>query len=42
MYYLGVKAFNMPPAYIKTEPENPKKFKLILQKIVYMKIPFAL
>jgi len=42
MYCLGVKAFNMLPTYINTESENPKKFKLILQKIFYMKIPFAL
>ena len=42
MYYLGVKVFNMLPAYIEIESENPKKFKLILQKMFYMKIPFVL
>jgi len=35
VYYLGVKIFNMLPSYIKTESDNPKKFKLILQKFLY-------
>jgi len=26
---------NMPPSYIKTEFENPKKFKVVLQKFLY-------
>jgi len=30
VYYLGVKVFNKPPTYIKIEPDNPKKFKLVL------------
>jgi len=33
VYYLGVKVFNMLPSYIKMESDNPKKFKLILQKL---------
>jgi len=33
--YLGVKAFNMFPFYIKIEPDNSKKFKLILHKFLY-------
>ena len=33
VYYLGVKVFNMLPSYIKIESDNPKKFKLILQKL---------
>jgi len=27
--------FNMLPSYIKIEPDNPKKFPLILQKFLY-------
>ena len=27
---LGVKVYNMLPAYIKTESDNPKKFKMVL------------
>jgi hypothetical protein len=34
VYYLGVKVFNMLPSYIKAEFENPKKFKVVLQKFV--------
>ena len=34
VYYLGVKVFNMLPSYIKTESENPKKFKVVLQKFL--------
>jgi len=33
VYYLGVKVFNMLPSYIKIDSVNPKKFKLILQKL---------
>jgi len=29
VYYLGVKVFNMLPSYIKTESDNPKKFKVV-------------
>jgi len=32
VYYTGVKVFNMLPVYIKTEFDNPKKFKGVLQK----------
>jgi len=35
MYCLGVKVFNMLPSYIKTEFDNPKKFKVVLQKFLY-------
>jgi hypothetical protein len=35
LYYLGVNVFNMLPSYIKTEFENPKKFKVVLQKFLY-------
>jgi len=31
VYYLGVKVFNMLPSCIKTEIDNPKKFKVVLQ-----------
>ena len=34
VYYLGVKVFNMLPSYIKTEFDNPKKFKVVLQKFL--------
>jgi len=37
VYYLGVKVFNMLTPYIKIESENPKKFKLILQKLFHEK-----
>jgi hypothetical protein len=32
---LGVKVFNMLPSYIKMESDNPKKFKMALQKFLY-------
>jgi hypothetical protein len=32
VYYIGVKVFYMLPTYIKIESDNPKKFKLVLQK----------
>jgi len=35
VHYLGVKVFNMLLSYIKTEFENPKKFKVLLQKFLY-------
>jgi len=35
VYDLGVKVFNMLPSYIKKEFENPKKFKVVLQKFLY-------
>ena len=34
-YYLCVKVFNMLPSYIKTEFDNPKKFKAVLQKFLH-------
>ena len=34
VYYLDVKVFNMLPPYIKTECDNPKKFKVVLQKFL--------
>ena len=33
-YCLGVKVYNMLPSYIKTEYDNPKKFKTILQNFL--------
>jgi len=35
LYYLGVKVFNILPSYIKTESDNPRKFKAVLQKFLY-------
>ena len=35
VYYLGVKVFNMLPTYVKTEFDNPKKFKVVLQKFLH-------
>ena len=35
MYYLGVKVFQKHPTYIQLESDNPKKFKLVLQKFLY-------
>jgi len=35
VYYLGVQMFNMLPSYIRTESDNPKKLKVILQKFLY-------
>lgn len=34
-YCLGVKVFNMLLSYIKTEFDNPKKFKVTLNKFLY-------
>jgi len=42
VYCLGVKAFNMLPSYIKTEFDNPKKFKVVLQKLLYKKSFYSL
>jgi hypothetical protein len=33
-FFLGVKVFNTLPSYIKTEFDNPKKFKAVLQKFL--------
>jgi hypothetical protein len=35
VYYLGVNVFNMLRSYIKTEFDNPKKFKVVLQNFLY-------
>jgi hypothetical protein len=35
MYYVGVKMFNKLPTYIKIESDDPKKFKMVLQKLLY-------
>ena len=32
---LGAKVFNMLPSYIKIKSDNPKKFKMALQKFLY-------
>jgi hypothetical protein len=42
VYYLGVKVFNMLPSYIKTEFDNPKKFKVVLQKFLYKNSLYSL
>jgi hypothetical protein len=34
VYYLGVKVFNTLPSYTKTQFDNPKKFKAVLQKFL--------
>ena len=34
-YCLGVKVYNILPSYIKTESDNPKKFKTVLQNFLY-------
>jgi hypothetical protein len=41
-YYLGVKVFNALPPDIKTEFNNHKKFKVVLQKILYKKSFYSL
>ena len=41
-YYLGVKVFNMLPPYIKTESDNHKKFKVVLQKFLREKSFYSL
>jgi hypothetical protein len=35
VYYLGIKVFNMVHSYIKTEFDNPKKFKVVLEKLLH-------
>jgi hypothetical protein len=32
---VGTNVFNMLSSYIKVESDNPKKFKLVLQKFLY-------
>jgi len=34
--------FSILPSYIKTESDNPKKFKLILQKFLYENLFYSL
>ena len=36
--YLGVRVFNALPSDIKTEFNNPKKFKVVLQNIFIRKL----
>ena len=42
VYGLGVKVFNKLPSYIKMDSDNPKKFKLILQKFLYESFFYSL
>jgi len=42
VHYLGVKVFNALPSDIKTEFNNPKKFKVVLQKFLYEKSFYSL
>jgi hypothetical protein len=42
VYYLGVKVFNALPCNIKTEFNNKKKFKGVLQKFLYKKSFYSL
>jgi hypothetical protein len=42
VYYLGVKVFSALPSYIKTEFNNPKKFKVVLQKFLWEKFFYSL
>jgi len=42
VYYLGVKFFSTLPSYVKTESDNPKKSKLILQIVLYEHSSYSL
>jgi len=42
VYYLGVKLFNALPFDIKTEFNNPKKLKVVLQEFLYEKSFYTL
>jgi len=42
VYYLGVKVFNALPSDIQTEFNNPKKFKVVLQKFLCEKSFYSL
>ena len=42
VYYLGVKVFNVLLSDIKTEFNNPKKFKVVLQKFLREKSFYSL
>jgi hypothetical protein len=35
VYYLDIKVFNVLPSYIQIESDIPKKFRLILKKLLY-------
>jgi len=35
VYCLGVKGFNLLPSYIKTDSYSPKKFEVVLQKVLH-------
>jgi len=35
VYSLGLSVFNVLPTFIKIDSDNPKKFKLVLQKFLY-------
>jgi hypothetical protein len=42
VYYSGVKVFNALPFDIKTEFNNPKELKVVLQKFLYEKSFYSL
>jgi hypothetical protein len=42
VYCLGVKVFNALPSDLKTEFNNPKKFKVLLQKFLCEKSFYSL
>jgi hypothetical protein len=42
VYYLGVKVFNVFPSDMKTEFNNPNKFKVVLQKFLCEKSFYSL
>ena len=42
VYYLGVKVFNALPTDIKKEFNNPKTFKVVLQKLLCEKSFYSL
>jgi hypothetical protein len=42
VYCLGIKVFTALPSNIKTEFNNPKKFKGVLQKFLYEKSFYSL
>jgi hypothetical protein len=42
VYYLGVKVLNALPFDIEREFDNPKKFKVVLQKFLYEKSFYSL
>jgi len=42
VYYLGIEVFNALPSDMKTEFNNPKKFKVVLQKFLCEKSFYSL